>query len=50
MWAGPKEVLQKESGRRLSYIYISIVHAWRFFQQLVAPLVLKIGIQQGERE
>jgi hypothetical protein len=22
MWAGPKEVLQKESGRRLSYIYI----------------------------
>jgi hypothetical protein len=42
-----KEVLQKESGGRLCYIY-SRCTCMELFQRLVAPLVLKIGIHQGQ--
>jgi hypothetical protein len=41
-----KEVLQKESGRRLCHIY-GRCKCMELFQRLVAPLVLKIGIHQG---
>jgi hypothetical protein len=40
------EVLQKESGRRLCYIYIAVAHK-ELFQRSVAPLVAKFGIHQG---
>jgi hypothetical protein len=42
-----KEVLQKESGRRLCYIY-SRRTCMEFFQWSVAPLVLKFGIHQAQ--
>jgi hypothetical protein len=42
-----KEVLQKESGRRLCSIY-SCCTCMELFQRLVAPIVLKIGIHQGQ--
>jgi hypothetical protein len=42
-----KEVLQKESGRRLCYI-CSRCTCMELFQRLVAPLVLKFGIHHGQ--
>jgi hypothetical protein len=42
-----KEVSQKESGHRLCYIY-SRCTCIELFHWLVAPLVLKIGIHQGQ--
>jgi hypothetical protein len=42
-----KEVLQKESGCRLCYMY-SRCTCMELFQRLVAPLVFKIGIHQGQ--
>jgi hypothetical protein len=47
-WGVTKEVLQKESGRRLCYIYSRCTICMELFQRLVAPLVLKIGIHQGQ--
>jgi hypothetical protein len=44
---GPKEVLQKENGRRLCYIY-SRGTCMELFQRSVAHLVLKFGITQGQ--
>jgi hypothetical protein len=32
----------------LLYIYIAVVHPWTIFQLQVAPLVLKLGIHQGQ--
>jgi hypothetical protein len=46
-WVLAKEVLQKESGRRLCYIY-SRCTCMELFQRSVAPLVLKFGIHQGQ--
>jgi hypothetical protein len=42
-----KEVLQKESGRRLCYIYSRCTYM-ELFQRSVAPLLLKFGIHQGQ--
>jgi hypothetical protein len=42
-----KEVLQKESGRRLRYI-CSRCTCMELFQRSVAPLVFKFGIHQGQ--
>jgi hypothetical protein len=42
-----KEVLQKESGSRLCYIN-SRCTCMELFRRLVAPLVLKFGIHQGQ--
>jgi hypothetical protein len=42
-----KEVLQKESGRRLCYIY-GLCTSMELFQLSVAPLVLKFGIHKEQ--
>jgi hypothetical protein len=44
---GIKEVLKKECGRSLCYIY-SRCTSMELFQLQVAPLVLKFGIHQGQ--
>jgi hypothetical protein len=50
-----KEVLQKESGRRLCYIYIAVVHTWSFSAISGASSVQiwhppRTGIEKGSEE